>query len=70
MGLTNKLTYLNDIRNHIRAPEIINNIELFQSQVIDRAMTQASEQMFHVCPFHWTVDKMLLADAPICKGIH
>ena len=24
----------------------------------------------HDCPFHWTVDKMLLADAPICKGIH
>ena len=70
VGLTDELARWNDVVNHMAITKIIHYIKLFQSHVIYKAMAQASEQMFHVCPFHWTVDKMLLADVPIRKDIH
>ena len=56
VGLTDEEARRNDVGNHMEIAKIINYIKRFQSHVIYEAMTQASEQMLHVCPFHWTVD--------------
>ena len=69
VGLKDELERRKDVVNHIAITKIIHYKKPFQSHVIDKAMTQASEQMFHDCPFHWTVDKVFLLQGAIANAL-